>query len=89
MTSTNTSLVTNSTCLHVSDLLKSKKWYDDAFKMRVIEEVTTDKYTSAFLAFDSEGQPNVGLKLTHRNGVIELRQLKNSTAKIDLWKYGY
>ena len=72
---TDTSLITNTTCLHVSDLNRSIKWYTDAFGVSVIKTVTTDKYKSAFIALDSEGHPNKGKPVSQRIGVIELRCL--------------
>lgn len=75
-------LVTNTSCLHVSDLEKSVQWYVESFGVSVVKSVDTDSYRSAFIAIDSKGQPNSGLPVSQRNGVIELRNLKNSSATI-------
>ena len=72
---TDTSLLTNTTCLHVSDLDRSIKWYTEFFGVSVIKTVTTDKYKSAFIALDSESHPYSGKPVSQRTGVIELRCL--------------
>lgn len=79
------SFVTNTTCLHVSNLETSINWYKDAFGVSVIHEINNDKYTSAFIALDSEGHPNSGKPVSQRNGVIELRQLKNSNVNVKIY----
>lgn len=76
-----TSLVTNTTCLHVSNIDVSVKWYVDAFGVSVLHRRSTDSYESAFVALDSKGHPNAGAPVSQRDGVIELRQLVGSSAK--------
>lgn len=71
-----TSLLTTSTTLHVSNLERSKKWYKDAFNLIVLREVSNDKYTSAFIGMESS------LPLGARDGVVELRQLNDANVKI-------
>lgn len=76
-----TSLITNTSCLHVSDVDASVKWYEDAFGVSVIHKLSTEKFTSAFVAVDAKGHPDAGLPVSQRDGVIELRQLKGEAAK--------
>lgn len=80
-----TSLVTNTTCLHVSNLDSSVKWYQNAFGVSVIHRLSTDKFNSAFIALDSQDHPNHGLPVSQRNGVIELRQLSNSNPNVKIY----
>jgi lactoylglutathione lyase len=79
------SFLTNTSCLHVSDLDKSVKWYADAFGVSVIKSVSTDKYKSAFIALDSEGHVNAGLPLAQRDGVVELRQLIGVSSAVKIY----
>lgn len=79
------SFVTNTTCLHVSDLEKSVQWYTEAFGVSVIKTVSNDKYTSAFIALDSEGHPYAGCPVSQRNGVVELRQLAGASAELKIY----
>ncbi|KAG7698952.1 hypothetical protein KL930_002260 [Ogataea haglerorum] len=75
-------MFTNHTCLHVSNLAKSVGWYTNTFAMKAIKQLETAKYTSVFVAFDSNGHPNAGKQVAQRDGVVELRELKNSNAKV-------
>ncbi|KAG7919391.1 hypothetical protein KL934_001254 [Ogataea polymorpha] len=75
-------MFTNHTCLHVSNLAKSVGWYTNTFAMKAIKQLETAKYTSVFVAFDSVGHPHAGQPLAQRDGVVELRELKNSNAKV-------
>lgn len=80
-----TSLLTNTTCLHVSNLENSVEWYKQAFGVSVIHELNNEKYKSAFIALDSEGSPNKGKPVSQRNGVVELRNLKNSSSNVKIF----
>ncbi|GMM27862.1 lactoylglutathione lyase [Martiniozyma asiatica (nom. inval.)] len=71
-------IYSNITSIHVSDLIASKKWYADAFGFSTLKEITTDAYTSAFIALNSEGHKYAGNALGARNGVLELKQLKEA-----------
>lgn len=77
-----TSLITNTTCLHVSDLEKSVNWYVSAFGVTVIKEITTPEYKSAFIALDNVDK---GSPVSSRTGVIELRVLKNAPADVKIY----
>lgn len=79
------SFLTNTTAIHVSDLEKSVNWYVDAFGCSVIKKVENDTYTSSFIALDLQGHLNAGLPLSQRNGVIELRMLKNAPANVTIY----
>ncbi len=82
MVSIDSSFLTSHTCLHVSDLEKSVYWYCNSFAMKKIKQFETSKYKSVFVAFDSRGQPHNGSSVSQRDGVVELRELKNSKAKV-------
>lgn len=77
--------LTNTTCLHVSNLERSIKWYVDGFGVSVIKRLDTEDYLSAFIAPDSPNQPHAGLPLAERDGVIELRQLKDMSPDIKIF----
>lgn len=77
-----TSLITNTTCLHVSNLEKSVEWYVSAFNVVVVKEVETPAYKSAFIALDGEDK---GKPVSARDGVIELRYLKNAPANAKIY----
>lgn len=79
------SFVTNTTCLHVSNLENSVKWYTDSFDVSMIHSVSNDKYKSAFIALDSKGHPYSSLPVSARDGVIELRQLLDSPANVEIY----
>lgn len=79
------SFVTNTSSLHVSNLENSVKWYADAFGCSVIKSLDTDDYKSAFIALDSDGHLHKGAPVGARDGVIELRQLKNASPEVTIY----
>ncbi|GMG51706.1 unnamed protein product [Ambrosiozyma monospora] len=78
----NSSFLTNRTTLHVANLSKSLKWYSENLLMTQVKVIETPAYKSSFVVYDSQGQPNKGKPLAQRSGVVELRQLLNSNAKV-------
>lgn len=75
------SFLTNTTCLHVSNLDASLEWYIKSFGVSVIKRTQQENYKSAFIALDSDGHPSRGLSVSARSGVIELRELLGEIGK--------
>ncbi|QPG77159.1 hypothetical protein FOA43_004564 [Brettanomyces nanus] len=70
--------LTNLTSLHVSDISNSIKFYSDAFGFKELSRVETPQYVSVFIGLGNTHEKH----LARRDGVVELRQLKNTSVKI-------
>ncbi|VEU21912.1 DEKNAAC102923 [Brettanomyces naardenensis] len=72
----------NLTSIHVSDLARSVKFYSNALGFKEVHRLETPSYISAVIELGSQLPENSGRPLNQRNGLVELRQNKDGSAKI-------
>lgn len=70
--------LTNLTCLHVSNLEVSSSFYKRAFGFVEVSRKETPDYVASYIACDGDSSTD----LTARQGVLELRQLKNEFPRL-------